>query len=380
MQRVPVAPHLRQRIEVLRILMILGVVMVHIPFLDGASPFAPDADGFDWVVVFLRESLFRVGVPCLTVISGFLLATRTPGRYGDLLRKKARTILLPFLVFNLAVFAAVLALQAVGAGTYWPDIRSSGAEDLLDLAIAWSDKPINLPLYFLRELFLCILLAPVLLWLLRRVPRITLATLLGLYLLNLNIPVFLRDDMLLWFTAGLWLGRSRTDLEAMDGWVLPAALTLLLFGAAVAELHVLLGEVLGDPMAEAAKRVFKLVGLIATWILVGRVARSRLGAPLARWGRYSFWIFLVHGPILVVLAMIWNRKMAFLPAPVFYFGSPVATVAIAMAGYFLLRAVVPGLLALVTGGRTAPRDRLPRPAAPAAPEPAIGQGGAPRAL
>jgi hypothetical protein len=98
-----------------------------------------------------------------------------------------------------------------------------------------------------------------------------------------------------------------------------------------------------------------LTGLVAAYWLVGQVAEHSRIQRLLTWAApASFFVFAAHEPLMMGL-----RKVAYfvlMPdaagALALYFVVPVVTIAICLALYQLLDAIVPGLLALATGGRT----------------------------
>ena len=94
--------NISSRINLMRILLISGIVFVHVPSDPQTSPFLGTFGILDWLRVFLGDSLFRVGVPCLSAISGYLLFRRglDDFDYGRRSRSKARTVLAPFLIWN----------------------------------------------------------------------------------------------------------------------------------------------------------------------------------------------------------------------------------------------------------------------------------------
>ena len=86
----------------MRIVLISGIVSVHMPFDTYTSPFKGAYGFFDWLRAFLRDSLFRVGVPCLSAISGYLLFPHGTASPDDakIIRRKTKTVILPSLVWN----------------------------------------------------------------------------------------------------------------------------------------------------------------------------------------------------------------------------------------------------------------------------------------
>lgn len=55
--------NLSSRINLMRILLISGIVFVHVPHDAETSPFLGLYGFFDWLRVFLGDALFRIGVP-----------------------------------------------------------------------------------------------------------------------------------------------------------------------------------------------------------------------------------------------------------------------------------------------------------------------------
>src|SRR5688500_8098676 len=93
-----------ERIAMLRYLMIVVIVVLHTP------PYVPisviGSGLFDFVQAFFQTAAFRATVPVLTLISGYLLfRSGLDQHWTQLMKKKARTILVPFLFFNLIVLA-----------------------------------------------------------------------------------------------------------------------------------------------------------------------------------------------------------------------------------------------------------------------------------
>ncbi|MGL1218184.1 acyltransferase, partial [Vibrio parahaemolyticus] len=63
---------------------------------------------------------------------------------------------LPLLLWNLAMAAMILAVQTAGLGLGWfPDLADAGISQWADHLVAFDGMPLDLPLYFLRDLLLC---------------------------------------------------------------------------------------------------------------------------------------------------------------------------------------------------------------------------------
>lgn len=350
----PVDQNISSRINLMRILLISGIVFVHVPYDADASPFVEPNGVFDWFRVFLGESLFRIGVPCLSAISGYLLFHKglETFDYRRTLVSKARTVLVPFLLWNFAVLAFVLLIQRFGMGIgYFPDLQASSVMDWMDHALALNDFPINLPLYFLRDLMVCILLSPVLVFLVRRAPALTLGVLFAIAVFPaLTSGIVLKQSILFSFTLGIFFALYRVDLKYLDPYALPIAALVLVLAALLA-----LGLFNTGPdypeTLNILRNALAMLGAIGVWLLSAPLIRTRAGQRMANSGSLSFWTFCAHYPLLVLLWMVWNRHADANLYPIFYITSVLVTFAALIISNRLALQFVPGLYGVLTGSR-----------------------------
>lgn len=348
------------RIGLMRIVLIAGIVFVHVPFNPATSPYLGLYGGLDWLRVFLGESLFRVGVPCLSAISGYLLfrSGEVSFNYRKTLRRKMQTILLPFLIWNGALLLAVLLMQRYGIGIgYLPDLRSLSPAGWFDAAFAAGDTPINLPLYFLRDLFVCIILSPLLAASIRRYPAVVLIVLLGLAVLPVPLGIVLRNSILFSFSVGIWLALNKADLKSLDPYAVPVASGFLILAGVLATLLHWSGPDFPQWL-EMSRNVMIIFGIPGFWAIAALLVRSPHGARLSRAGGLSFWIFCAHYPVLLVLWMVWNRAGSE-HYPLFYAGAAVLTFALLIASNLLAKQAFPGTYRILTGSRVTSGQKPP---------------------
>ena len=339
----------------MRIVLISGIVFVHIPFDTDTSPFHGANGLFDWLRVFLRDSLFRVGVPCLSAISGYLLFRHGSASldYGKTVRRKAKTVLLPFLFWNSVFFLFVLILQNRGIGDgYMPNLTSASPRTLATLLFAVEGTPIDLPLYFLRDLFVCILLSPLLAILIRRYPLPTLVCLLLLAALPVPLGIVLRNSILFSFSFGIYLSLHRIDLTIIDRHAVPVASAFLILAVLLATACYMTGPEL-PAWLEFSRDLMVLAGIPGFWALSAILIKSRLARRLAETGSLSFWIFCAHYPVLFCLFVLWNRSGEDL-YPVFYLLAAAITLTVLPLTNGLARYALPSFYNLLTGSRMRP--------------------------
>ncbi|PRD42621.1 succinoglycan biosynthesis protein exoh [Phyllobacterium phragmitis] len=340
------------RINLLRITLICGIVLVHVPYGPETEPFNGDNGIVDWLRVFLAESVFRVGVPCLSAISGYLLLRNglETFDYRKVLGRKMQSILLPLLIWNGAFFLFVFLVQSRGIGEgYLPDVTHVPFPDLLNLIFALNGEPINLPLYFLRDLFVCILLSPVLAFLVKRYPLSTLTLLLALTVVPVPIHIVVRKSILLSFALGMSFAIHKVDIKKMDPYAAPVFAAFLIASARLAAALYQYGPEY-PYWLNVTRNFFILIGIPGFWALSALLIQSEFGQRLASTKGLSFWIFCAHYPVLLLLWMLWNR-VNLNEYVVFYAG------ALAIGGLLLLmsneiaRRSFPGTYALLVGSR-----------------------------
>jgi succinoglycan biosynthesis protein ExoH len=347
------AASISARIEFLRLLLILGIVAIHIPFDASTSPYLADAGAFRWLHVFLRDAVFRAGVPCLSVISGYLLFRKSPRPdYTKLLRAKLQSVGIPFLIWNIGLFALVFVFELFGLSKgYFPPITDESPLAVINMIFAVTAAPINLPFYFLRDLMVCCALAPLIGFLMQRAALPVLAVLFVAAVLSLRTYIVLRPDILLSFSLGAALAIHKIDLECLDRYALPLLASFLLFCALLTIWLIDDPDHAGEWSSIAAK-LLNCLGLLAFWTSSRRAITSRLGQQAAAWGHYSFWIFCSHYPLLLGLWVVWAR-LALPPAsyPIFYVLALAVAPLISIGAYESIRIFAPGLLRTLIGNR-----------------------------
>lgn len=338
----------------MRIILISGIVFVHVPHNPETSPFLGLYGFFDWLRVFLGDALFRIGVPCLSAISGYLLFRKgfAAFDYTATIKSKTKTVLLPFLLWNGALFLAVLLIQRVGLGVgYFPDLWNASPREIISHGAAVEELPVNVPLYFLRDLFVCILLSPILALLVRRFALPTLAVLLLVTAIpDLTLMIVQKKSILFSFTLGIALALHKVDLKTLDPYAGKLTVATLVAAAMLATGLYFTGPEFTFEL-NLLRNLLAVFGAIGFWVASSLLVKSKLGQRLAQTGSLSFWIFCAHYPLLVLMWMVWNKGGPdFYPA--FYIGAVLLTFAILIVTNAQVRAKLPSLYAVLTGSRS----------------------------
>ncbi len=355
-----------RRISSLRFLLIVFVVFIHntgwrMEYASGVQVFEVPRWA-DLVRIFLSDIVARCAVPLFFLFSGYLLF-RKEEPFARIVRKKTRSLLVPYLLWNGMAVAFYAAAQALPlARDYFTnpanDFRSFGLLQWVDafagLFTSRAPFPIVYPLWFIRDLFILSLLSPVFRKLAGAAPVLLLGALGLLWAFDLDIMI-LSTEALLFFTLGLYAARWKPGLAAMDAirladlgllWAAVIALELFPFAGMppVHKLNVILGA---------------LFFLRLSWWLVRSDGLYRL---LARLEGYAFFVYAFHEPLMTICKKVGARVIPMRGGWVLlhYFLVTAIVIAVSLACGVLLKRLLPAPYALLTGGR-AGKNREAKP-------------------
>ncbi len=360
-----------QTISLARISLIVGLVFLHYQEYPNStvSPF----DGFDvaqhQVATFVNSAVlffFFSAVPLLSMISGWLFFSFQDEGAGTSLRRRIQrrffSLYLPLVFWNALFLVGLLLLFLQQPGHQILDainiqFETAGGLDYANAVLALADRPLGVQFWFIRDLFVTILVSP-LLWLsLRHAPYLGLAVLAITWLVGGDLFIFFWTDVVFFFYLGGFLRMRKAPLDIG----LRAALVFMSLYVALIALRALapMFVEMDHPRPELltlATRLSRLVGVLACWGMLLHLSPTRLGASLARYGGLTFFLYAAHFPLIAQVKIVLWR---WVPAETdgwmiaHYVSSVAVTVAIAISAGLLLARAVPDWFALMNGGRHA---------------------------
>jgi surface polysaccharide O-acyltransferase-like enzyme len=359
-----------QRLAALRFPLIVGVVFIHAystkVLLAGGTAVGVDRVGF--AATFIRnlisQGVARIAVPLFFLMSGYLFfqgfdeasdSEAVWESYTTKVKRRVRTLLIPFLFWNCLTLAAFAIGQSLPAtkvffsNIYWPPVRAFHALDYANALLGVAIKfPMSYQFWFIRDLMAMVVLSPVVYVLVRRRPVgiATVSFLIALWF-SMGWPlVWPADEAVAFFVLGAYLAVHEVDVCTFDRWPVLMALAfvpLLIVDAATGAQ--------GNYIYE--QRGMILVGLpLLWWLTKVAVENPWMRTALLYLGGCSFFVFAAHEPLLSIL-----RKTAFrvlkphsgLAELAIYFVVPLTVICFLVVLYGLLQRVVPGLMAVITG-------------------------------
>ncbi len=365
-RRTPLGPTGSDAIGVARVLCILGIVYVHAwTGLTGPQLAAADATAQGRLRWALAVLLGRSAVPLLSLISGWL-AAGSLGRRGawPFIVGKARTVALPMALWN--GLAILLVGGAASLGWIVGPKPTGLAWTLDELLCATRPDDINVQMPFLRDLFLCLLAAPLINRLgLRGLAALALAA-MAWSLWNPAFPLLLRPSILMFFTLGLMARRGTAPAwiaaRPLAWWAAPYAALAVVNGLLATGV---LPRIASQPLAAgAADLLLRVCAALFFWSLAWRLAQGRWRAQLVGLEPYIFMLFCAH----LILIWLGGPLLGALTGPL---GAPLYPVFLVVQPLLVLGATIllakgikrlsPRAAAVLSGGRLEDRARATTP-------------------
>lgn len=300
-----------------------------------------------WCSLFqhmMTAEITRIAVPLFYLISGFLFFINYHGTLEDYklkLLSRTRSLLIPYLFFLLCGSIVIFVIGRVYTINALIEIIKNGIV---------GSPPIFYPLWFLRDLYVMVLVSPLVYWIIRKLPIILLVPIV-IWILGKNPFVFPMTEAMLFFSLGGFLTTKHELLEQTNHrgvWWYISLWVLFSF------LNTYIGKNIVS-LPYATHCVILLLGIYAVWILYDRLYMSfdeRI--KNADIYKYSFLIFLIHEPILTIIKKtgLYFLGQTSWAIGVIYVLAPIFTICIVYMLGRTMKRYTPRILAFVTGGRT----------------------------
>lgn len=356
----------RRRIGWLRLVLVLALVFLHYGgvYASNLSPYRGYQGQALPVASIAISFILYVGftaVPAMSAISGFLFfskATRdTPPDFATKMRRRVHSLVVPYVIwgtgFALAGLLAHLAVPSLFANFYGDRIDLAG---FVNAALGITRNPLAFQLWFVHDLIVTVALSPLVWLLIGRIPWLTIAVLVPLWIFDVDTVIFHRLDVMIFFCFGAACAMHGVRPDVPRRWILP------LFGLFLAAVLVrtlapwLLGrtEGLDFDVATAAMRV---LGALAVWNVSVLLLENRFADWVERNGYMAFFVHCAHYPPILLLKLGLGSLID-PTSEVMQLGLYVLTVSLTIWGCLvagrMLGSISPRLFRILSGGRVAP--------------------------
>ena len=368
-------------IEWLRFPLIVCVVFIHsfgepvdMTLIDWTSLSGNDI--YDIIRVLFSRVITHSAVPCFYFISGYLfflnIQKLDKSSWLTKMRKRVRTLLVPYILWNVIFIAATCGKLILK----WL-LGMSGAEDITswfndngglpglfwncsvwgESAVDWlgnpqrSSGPIDLPLWFLRDLIVVTVLTPIIYWLIKRCGLLFI-TVLGLAFVSKVWPLVdgFSIPAIFFFSCGAYMGINKISISVFAKYeTLIYIITVLLIAA---DLY------LGGPDTGIGNLVhpfFRISGVLASFCIALRLRnKGHVRYPMLT--KSVFFIYAFHclhiiGYYFGGMWMDFFNNSNELVKTLVYFLVPALKISACFIVFVLMERFTPRLLAILTGSR-----------------------------
>ena len=346
-------------IKICRVLCIFFMTYVHVnPGKDSWTGEIPEY--LAQLGYILSDVLGRASVPALSVLGGYLAVSAYSRRLNWWMYAKERwqTLITPLITWNVVIIVlSLIILWLTGAQT-------SIIRDLLpfnqltpllfaDRLTGYNYGSATTALNFLRDIFICSLLLPLVLQLIK---RLGFAGLGIIWLAGLTIgfsPIILRPNILMFFTVGIYMALQSNQLIPTLNTTFKL-LTTLLIALALVYFVPALETNYGKNLPNTALRL-----AVASCFLITAIALSRIkiGKLIARLEPLAYLMFLSHATIMLIFWGAWQKFFGIdlaWPYAVFFVAAPFATL-IALLGVHKVLTLMPATVQKILSGKTISR-------------------------
>lgn len=349
--------YLSDKIKTTSFILMIMVVVLHSYNLDTVVKGTNSLTlrDYNWFVQnFLSYGITRIAVPLFFLISGYLfLLDGNSSRAGFIskIRKRIRTLVVPFFIWTLYGVIFYLCLQSI------PQLQQFFSKKLVvnytftDWFTALISNPIPYQLWFLRDLILLCFISPLIYYVVKYFGIGYILIVFVFWVQGLD-SIFLTSEAIMFFSIGLYIKQQEIDISSHKCRGVFYYLILWMFLLILKQTFLYY-----DKMVVAAylHKISILAGLVAYWKLYDRLSKEKFAMmnTILKYSGYSFFIYVFHEPLLTVI----KKGMLFLlgttPPSLLavYILSAITTVVICILVSKALKIMFSSFYNIITGAR-----------------------------
>lgn len=350
-----------ERLSILRFPLIIGVVFIHaysteVSLSGGEIGVANTGYLVDFCRNLFSQGLARIAVPLFYLLSGYFFFwgfSFSLENYRKKLRSRINTLLIPYLFWNVVTLLLLALAQYLSVTQSFfsgknPPISTYGIFDYVSALFGINRPPISYQFWFIRDLMIMVLIAPVIYLFIIKAPKVILLALSLLWFLNVW-PIYMPTaDAFLFFYAGAYFAYSNISLFTLDP-----------FGPIIVSVYliVLIIDTLSKNYLVNAyiHNIGILIGLVSALFVSKKIVESEdLKKAFMRASGCSFFVFAVHEPLLTVI-----KKLSYkvfhpindITVLLLYFITPIMVIVISVLMQLSIKSITPKFLRVISGGR-----------------------------
>ena len=291
-----------KRITSLRFLLAVSVIFIHNNLTADTALNYYHLDFLEpqiitWLKILICNFISTAAVPLFFVFAGYLQCRKNDS-YGVLLRKRAKSLLMPFVLWTFLAVLMYFIGQSIPALSFFMNndnniVREWGLKDWLNLFwVHWSDtvdgNTFVTQFWFLRNLIILVILSPVLRFLRRKIPFAFIAIVFVYYIHGSRYGI---TKSLFFYVTGIYLAEYDIDFFSISDkikWYEFLCIFIL--------------EMICQILIPSKIRIIEIGAIIACLFFLklskSIISNKRLFGIAEYLSGFTFFLFAIHNPFI----------------------------------------------------------------------------------
>lgn len=347
-----------KRLQIMKVFLTMMVIFIHsyseeiVNSNIGTQQFP---NWLYWTEYIISKIFCNWAVPTFFVISAILLYSKE-FVWKENMKKKTKSLLLPYMIFNLFWIFFYFVAQSVSiTRPYFSNtsniISTWGINNYFEAFLGSKGTPFLYPLWFVRDLYVLNIASKGLKKIIDICPKIIILLLAIITIFGLDIPFFfLSRTALIYFSLGYYLVKYKVKLSSLrfNTYILTVIyMVTIVFDCITVQLVV-------HPIAGF---VSVITGMIWGWNITDKIMNSpQISGKLLKISRYCFLIYLLHEMNLSILRKL---MVKILPVELYsylviYFILPIVIFTLCVICCIFMEKKLPKIYRILNGGRVNP--------------------------
>lgn len=355
--------YLSDKLRVISFISIIMVVFLH--SFNGTVRFTSGNlslnNGYSiFIQEFLSHGITNIAIPMFFCISAYLIFLKFGGTMSEFIqkyRKRAKSLLLPYLIWSLWGLLLCFLLQSV------PQSRQFFTNDLIinysfaKLLNTIFLDPISYQLWFLRDLIVLVFFLPLIYFLIRylRAIPIILFFIIWLDLFKIDLLLFSNESVFFFFLgAYISIYKSEYALKKLNQkyyWLFTVVWILIVLLKTI----IIYNNPALTPLPLLLHKVSILVGLIALWSMydILMLKKENPNKIIFSLSFFSFFLYVFHEPVSILMkkGLFYILGSSELTSLIIYFSLPIMIITISISLGAFIKKIAPKFYMIITGGR-----------------------------
>lgn len=332
-----------QRLHIMKFVFMIMVVYIHSDALPELPFTVKVPDYLAACKTVMTDGICAVAIPCFFFVSGILLFSKEFTWISNM-KKKARSIVLPYFVINSFWILFFFSMQCFEKTAPYFSAEAYKINSIDDVVKAYlAPLPLYYPFWFLRDLIILNLFAKVIKVIVDKLSYIFILFIVLIGILDIQIPLLLSNNSFYIFVLSCYVVKYQIDFKSIHKVKVEYA-GIIYIGMMV--LRFIHKNTVIDLLYDA-------VGFCFYYQLAGCIRKSRLSKPILWAAQFTFFIYAFHE---YYEAMIKKIIMMIVPQygwiqVVEYFLLPILIICICIMIGAIFRKRIPIVYRLICGRR-----------------------------